>query len=201
MRSLLGLLLLLHSSSIVAGNLDHRYFVLVFGYETELKRPIDTHTFASFVDGGRLERGEPNAVRTVSWLPRNGIVKPFLSWRGRNFDLGTTLQMAKDHGYKTKLYGPYEIDPELYRRGLEQAADLEAGKRWYRMLGGPHSVLGINCIHAVSNIVGPLYTKFLRGWAASEAVARHLSPLYLSKNVTYPDVVRLIPELQSVVLY
>jgi hypothetical protein len=134
------------------------YYVLVFSSQTPHLCAKHSHTFATFVKAtGAGPCAEAYALEshTISWLPATGNVQPtaLLRERGRNLDLGSTLRWADATGQRVSLWGPYQIDRELYDRALAQIANLESGAVCYKALdSGCFSSRACNCIHAVSVI-------------------------------------------------
>lgn len=171
----LGFLVPAAGPAFAAETFRGRYYVVVFGYQGPGNRPIDSHTFASFYDGDSLENGTAAEPPTISWLPATGVVRPVRREPGHNFTLSQTVGLARMNSVQVRAFGPYEISRELYLRALTQIRYLESGAVLYKMINGPFSGGAINCIHAVSDIVGPLDTGTQRGFAASASVVGHLS--------------------------
>ena len=126
------------------------YFVAVFGVQRPgVNLPRFSHSFAVFAHlrpDGRLE------AFTISWLPRTGEVRPF--WpapeEGHNFDLYSTLRWIDDNNLEASVWGPYQCDPDLWRRALYQKTRLESGQVLYKAIdGGSPDGQVSNCIHAV----------------------------------------------------
>ena len=153
-----ALLVCLGMSIAPAVRCDEFYYLLVFGSQRPRPCPRYSHTFATFVRAtGRGPCAETYELEchTISWLPEGGHVRPaaLMPERGRNFDLGTTLQWATGTGQQIALWGPYQIDAELYGQGLRQAALLESGTVCYKAIdSGYLSDHVTNCIHAVSAV-------------------------------------------------
>ncbi|MBY0369912.1 hypothetical protein K2X33_04445 [bacterium] len=178
-------LLLAGTANAAAQRLDDRYFMVVFGYEGPGNRAVDSHTFASFYSGDALMRRQTRNPATISWLPATGVVRPIRREAGRNFSLEETLAIARERGYEVRAYGPYEITRDLYRRALDRIDYLNSGRVDYRMTAaGLFMPNVLNCISAVSGVLGPLNTGTLWGFAASQKVTQ-----YLAKEVySYPNV-------------
>ena len=156
--------------------LEGSYFLVVWSYGGIGHLPGASHTFASFYDGSDLAVGRV-APATVSWLTETTIFYLFGSHKGRNFSLAQTLSMACLSGKRVRAFGPYEITPELYRRGLERIKLLRSGRIAYNG-SGLHS-RGMNCIQAAGDLTNSsFYPGPVWGLAASRSVVRHLSPFF-----------------------
>jgi hypothetical protein len=155
-----------------------RYYMIVFGSETNVLEPQTAHTFASFIKTTDAAPQKPE-VHTISWLPASLEV---VVWRrfpepGKNFDLKTTLKWAKDAGAQVVYWGPYEIKKELYDMALKQEEKLQGGKIAYKALDLRFRPQASNCIHAVADIDtkdGRLYNGATFGAEASNQVTEHL---------------------------
>jgi hypothetical protein len=169
-----------------------RYFVMVFGSESSPKRARYTHTWATMVkatpdprqaDAFRLE------VQTISWMPRNLIIRP-LALRpecGVNLSLEATVRDCFCKGECICMWGPYEYDPRIapgvYQRVLHQIARLNCGAVLYKCIDpdtGPRSRYISDCIHAVSDLdpyePRPFYNEFQNyGMDASRRLVRILA--------------------------
>jgi hypothetical protein len=157
-------------------DLRGRYFIVVWGYQGAVNAPKDSHTFASLYDGTQLSRGRVKPA-TISWLPITGVVHILKVEPGRNFSLGQTLTLACRSGRQVGSWGPYEIDFDLYRRALARIRLLDSGT--IRFSSIPRGGKTMNCIEATGDIAEtPFRPGLVWGFRASEAVVRHLSPLF-----------------------
>jgi len=160
-------------------DLRGRYFMVVWAYQGPGNAARDSHTFASFYAGDDLADGHVEPA-TISWFPATGVVRPFGLERGRNFSLAQTLAMACRAGKQVASWGPYEITFGLYRRALARISLLKSGKVSYSMMSLRQGTM--NCIEAAGDITDTPFRPGLSwGFAASEAVVRHLSP-FLKKG-------------------
>jgi hypothetical protein len=157
-----------------------RYFIVVWAYQGAGNLPRDSHTFATFYDGEDLAGGHVTPA-TISWLPATGVVHPLGVERGRNFSLAQTLALACQSGKHVASWGPYEITFRLYRRALARIQLLRSRKVAY---GGLSLRPGtMNCIEAAGDITDtPFHWGISWGFAASEAVVRHLSPFFKNRG-------------------
>jgi hypothetical protein len=163
---------------------QERYYLLVFASQSTPKVPRYTHTWATAV---RVRDQGPNRhpvieSQTISWLPASRRVH---LWdlrveTGVNLDLRRTLEEMRGQGQKVSLWGPYEIDPDLYRHVLAQKAFLESGRVGYQALDdvGEAGIIGngTNCIHAVAECDERFgYPFWICGEATGEFMVEHLA--------------------------
>ncbi len=141
---------------------DDFYFLLVFGSQTPRPCAKYSHTFATFVKAtgqGPCAEAYSLESQTISWLPADGDVRlaAVSPESGRNLDLRATLHWAAATGQRVSLWGPYQVERELYDRALGQVACLESGKVCYKAVDtGWFNGSASNCIHAVSAVAdGP----------------------------------------------
>lgn len=88
--------------------------------------------------------------------------------------------MACREGKQVASWGPYEITFGLYRWALARIRLLKSGKVSYSMMSVRPGTM--NCIEAAGDITNTPFRPGLSwGFAASEAVVRHLSP-FLKKG-------------------
>jgi len=141
---------------------DERYFLLLFGSESQPKRAVLTHTWATVVrvpaDGGAIES------HTISWMPKTLKIRPFAFQvePGVNLDLPATMKLVAEDQERVTLFGPYVARPSLYRRLLIHKAFLESdaiGYQGFDLIGeAGRKGNGSNCVHAVTD-VDPLYGR------------------------------------------
>lgn len=132
-----------------------RYYVLLFGSESVPKRAVLTHTWGTLVrvpaGGGDTE------AYTVSWMPRTLAIRPFRFnvEPGVNLDLPATMKLVTGQGQRVTLFGPYEVEPVLYRRLRVHREFLERGTVGYQgfdLVGeAGRRGNGSNCIHALTD--------------------------------------------------
>jgi hypothetical protein len=173
------------------------YFVLMFGSQQTANNPNYSHTFATFVHAswrGPCPVSPCLEVCTISWLPRNLQVRTLavLPEIGQNFDLHTTLRYVLDSGERVSLWGPYQIDRDLFLRAQAQARLLESGQVRYKAVdsGFPSDRVS-NCIHAVSGITEGNRLHILSpswGETASFYVLEDMAPWVLDGTRTHPWV-------------
>jgi hypothetical protein len=180
-----------------AARAEEFYYVMVFGSQRPLADPRHVHSFATFVRAtGRGPRAEAYRLEahTVSWMPRTGVIRvaALLPEGGRNLGLYETLRWATDDGQCVSMWGPYQVDRDLYDRALEQARLLESGQVGYKAIdSGYRSDCVTNCIHALGSIAGGHRVRLLvPGWGdvASAYLARRFSPWVVDGSRTHPWV-------------
>jgi hypothetical protein len=152
----LGLLLLALAKPAQA---DEAYFMLVFGSQRPVNLPRHTHTFATFVKATWTGPGctTPQIQAwTISWLPCTLAIEPYrlCPESGMNLDLHSTLRWARADGQRISLWGPYQIQKELFDHALGQIAHLQSGAVSYKAVdtGYPADRVS-NCSHAVGALV------------------------------------------------
>jgi hypothetical protein len=147
------LVMLLGASQGVAAE---RYYVLVFGSQRVPPNADASHTFAAFVRLTVAPVGPRLECYTISWVPANLVVRTraLLPEPGHNLNLYATLNYVLAHGERVSLWGPYEIDRQVFTRALDQIAQLESGRVQYKAVDSFYPCSRVcNCIHAVSQIV------------------------------------------------
>jgi hypothetical protein len=173
------------------------YFLLMFGSQRTPNDPDFAHTFATFVHAtwqGPAPVSPCLEVCTISWLPRNLEIRTLalLPEVGQNFDLHTTLRYVLDGDQRVSLWGPYQIDRNLFLGAQAQARLLESGRVRYKAFDAGFSSDRVsNCIHAVSSITeGHRLQVLSHSWGetASFFVLEEMAPWVLDRNQTHPWV-------------
>lgn len=135
-----------------------KYYVLVFGSQQLPPDPRYSHSFGIFVKVTEF----PNQQRvlehhSISWLAANLKVRlwAFLPEPGVNLGIHPTLNWAYGTCQRVSLWGPYEIDRDLYCRSVKQFNLLQSGQVKYKAVdtGYPTSRVS-NCIHALGSVAG-----------------------------------------------
>jgi hypothetical protein len=135
-----------------------RYYLTVFGAQSQPKLPRFTHTFATFV---RVADPSPNdslpsvQAYTISWLPQTLKVRPFRCHDepGVNLTLDATLKWACANGLRVSQWGPYEIDEAFFFRIYHRYARIENGDFHYKAIDPLYrGARTSDCIHAVSDV-------------------------------------------------
>lgn len=170
------------------------YYVLIFGAQRNFAEPNHTHSWATFVRVCGGPQGGWLRHHSISWMPetlevRVGNRQPE---PGVNLDLYTTLNWALNDGQKVSMWGPFQIEPELYWRSVQQSAHLESGEAQYKTVDfGYRTERVSNCIHAVSDLAGTPRTRvFIPGYgqAASRVCTARLRKFMIEPRQTHPWV-------------
>jgi hypothetical protein len=176
------------------------YYMMVFSNQRTSNDPRFSHTFATFVktSGPSASTSQVLEVHTLSWMPASHdiAILRLQPEPGVLYDLESSLAWAYSVNARVSMWGPYEIQEELYERAVAQERKLSAGGLLFKMVDGRfRSELAINCIHAVSDIdtdQGRLHVGPARGDAASHAVAWHLERWIIAPEQTHPWVCELL---------
>jgi hypothetical protein len=176
------------------GRADDFYYVLVFGSQQGPGCVRYSHTFATFVRAtghGPCARSYRLDAFTISWLPRTLDLRPLAlaPEEGTNLGLGATLRWARATGQRVSLWGPYQIERELFDRALAQARLLESGRVCYRVIdsGCPTDVV-TNCVHAVTSVAVGYRPRLLspgHGDTASFVAALRFRPWIIDCRQTH----------------
>ncbi len=167
------------------GRGDEFYYVLVFASQRGLVSIRDTHTFATFVRAtGRGPCAQSYGLEafTISWLPRTLELRPWAlaPEAGTNLGLADTLRWAQATGQRVSLWGPYQIDRELFELALAQVRLLQSGAVCYKVLDSGYRTDAVsNCIHAVTSVAAGYRPRLLspgRGDTASHVAALLFRP-------------------------
>lgn len=141
-----------------------------FSYQGPLRLAAGTHSFARF---SKVENGVVTEVVDISWmaapesLRRNNRMPLLREVAGQNYSLEETFAMAGRKNVTS--HGEYHITPELFEAARKRKFDLEVNRYAYKLIDG-RSQNGINCIHAVSGVLGYLNTGLKRGAGASASL-------------------------------
>jgi hypothetical protein len=173
------------------------HYLMVFGSQRVPPRPKYAHTFATFVRAtgtGPCAENYSLEVHTISWVPRTLDIRvgALLPECGVNLDLDATLRWALATDQRVSLWGPYQIDQDLYERALAQISLLESGRVRYKALDFGYRTASVsNCIHAVSSLAQgyrPHAATLFFGEAASYLVLCRLAPWVIDCSRTHPWV-------------
>jgi hypothetical protein len=133
------------------------YFLLIFGSQNNLRFPVDTHTWATFVravgDGPDISQYQLY-LHTISWMPANLRIRALAREPepGVNLTLEQTLAYVLGEGEHVRLWGPFQILDITYNRSLEVYYLLNSGAVQYRAASREDDPLVNNCIHAVARV-------------------------------------------------
>jgi hypothetical protein len=175
-----AIILWLSASSAQAND---RYYVLIFGSQSDPKLLKYTHTWATFVRAIGDESAPDRCTiyqHTISWLPQTLTVRVWSLHPepGVNLDLYQTLQAVSAQNERVTLWGPFVITPDIYERSLRVYQLVNSGAVRYRAISTSSDLLVSDCIHAVAAvdpIFGRSHYPLIRiGDPASRFVAREL---------------------------
>lgn len=141
---------------------NEKYYAFVFGsQQVPYLRPELTHTWmvavkATWADGC----AEPQLdVQQISWLPATLEIHPRRFWVEPPVNLGLheTMRWTLETDQKIAMWGPYELQPRVYRRFLIQKEFLEtSGQVGYQCIDTVGEAAregnGCDCIHAISDL-------------------------------------------------
>jgi hypothetical protein len=167
-----------------AADAGERFYAIVFGAEQRPNRPAYTHSWATVVrvtDCGELE------VHTISWLACRGVVevRARSPEPGRNYSLEETIAWALANRMEIAAWGPFEVEPELFRRVLWQEERLLHKRYKANDIGYPAAEVS-NCIHSVAEL-SPTAARlwlFEPGWGVP---ASRILTLRLSRYFIHPE--------------
>jgi len=159
---------------------EDTYYVLIFGSQSEPKRPRLTHTWATFVRTVGDPAGPVARIEsfTISWMPASLTVRP-LALRpevGTNLGLHETLRAMYANGESVSLWGPFRVSRELYQHAAGYKLRLESGQLAYKAVDSRRPSPSIsNCMHAVCDALGiprgTIREEQVQGVAASASIA------------------------------
>ena len=160
------------------------FFVTLFATETRINFPATSHSFATFV---AIKNDRIVEEVTISWIPapgyfrRNYSLPRFLTVPGKNYTvLDETVSLYEDHEFT--VHGALEVTPELFMRAKNRIKYLDSGAAEYKGLilseidresSLDNMPAKLECIHAISDIAGPLKTGIDHGNRATRDVMRH----------------------------
>jgi hypothetical protein len=169
------------------------YYLLMFGSQQIPTNPNYSHSWATFVRAS-WEGDAPCPINptleahTISWLPASMVIRVWALCPecGANFELHATMNHALDNGERISMWGPYEIEPDLYDRAMRQIAHLSSGQVRYKANDTAYPSDRVsNCIHAVSSIAGGFRLRVPSpGWGqtASFAILLRLRPWIINRD-------------------
>jgi len=161
---------------------NERYYLLVFGSQSEPKKAKYTHSWATAVKVVDQGAGQPPCIdaRTISWMPATLDINPY-QFRvecGTDLDLCTTINEMLKNDERISMWGPYEVRTGFYRKFLLQKEFMDTGKVGYQCVDTVGEAArkgnGSNCIHAISD----MDSTFDRGgyplWRFGEQASEYL---------------------------
>jgi hypothetical protein len=173
---------------------DASYYMTIFSAQADSRDPRRTHSFATFVKATGTSdsaKDSPVEIHTISWMPQSLdiVILRRRPEPGTNLDLESSLRWAESRSCRVSMWGPYQIDKELYDRAVKQEACLNSGLVLYKAIDRRFRPgMASNCIHAVSDLDidnGLLHSGQGRGDAASQQVAQHLKRWIIDPEQTH----------------
>ena len=158
----------------------------MFGYQDADNTAPLSHTFASVVHVGATVD-----IATISWLPLafdGKVCVDLLHLRcpvetGKNYSLEETLTWAQSEGLYVGMWGPFEVNADLWNRVNSQIAYLDSGATDYvandlgmHLASFRHNGGAVNCIHAVSDSIYFESTGLNWGLDGSKIVLEQMEP-------------------------
>jgi hypothetical protein len=109
-----------------------RYYMILFGGQSERFRPRTAHTWATYV---KAVPGAPLEEFTISWLPASMDVRPsrLRAEPGINVPLHRTLELMTDGNHRVSMWGPFEVRQDFYEKSCQWKAFLDREGK-YRVL-------------------------------------------------------------------
>lgn len=137
-----------------------RYYLILFGSETTIRRPGAVHTWATMVRVINVPNGGPATVEpnTISWGPATHKTRPwsFSVEPGENGDLHGTIKEMYSFNEHIIMWGPYEVWHGNYIRFMTQKAFMESGRVGYQCIDNIGEAAktggGCDCIHSISDM-------------------------------------------------
>jgi hypothetical protein len=190
-------LLIVTRASLPAQEPTEYYYMMIFSAQADSQDPRLTHSFATFVKAthpGDSAKDYQIESHTISWMPQslNIVLLRARPEPGTNLDLPSSLRWAKSMNCRVSMWGPYQIDRELYDRAIKQQTRLESGRVLYKAIDLKFRPgKATNCIHAISDLDtdnGLLRSGQGRGDEASYQVVQHLKRWIIAPGQTHPWV-------------
>lgn len=125
------------------------HYVVVFGAQSDPKRPKYSHSWATFV---RCGQDGPEIV-TISWMPCKLEITPNrpTAEPGVNLDLHRSFEVTLANCEEVMAWGPYRIDCDLFQRAKRHACRLNNGEIRYKTIDMVRNPMRVsNCIHALT---------------------------------------------------
>jgi len=180
---------------------DNYYFTL-FTAEATPYRAEKTHTFFAITRipqaGGQVENHE------MSWLPATLKVRgvALLPEKGFNLSVADTLALCRRENMRVSVWGPFQIQPELFNKLHNQITRLETGKIKYKGTDNLYpSPIAMNCYHAIWNVSDP-FKKFVGPFTSGDATGGKTVHLFrewiITPEQTHDDILKVIGVDQEV---
>jgi hypothetical protein len=185
-RKLIACMVLLLAGAVAGhAHAEDRYYMMIFASQSAPNVVRYSHTFAVFVDAfgqGQFPDEYLIDTHTISWMPASRHIWPLRlgPTPGVNMNLAETFKWAESAGKHISMWGPFNIDRQLYDMAVSQESKLNQGKLQYLCIDGRcRQNRACNCIHAVCDLdltQSPLSTGTSHGKEASKLVLTHFEP-------------------------
>ena len=174
----LAAFLCLSTPTLQASPPSSRYFVILYSLENWRNAAAFSHTFAAFY---RVDSNYVVYRADISWLPQPQYMPGFRplrmpafgSFPGENLSVEETIRRGLFAERTVRSFGPFESSAALFELAVAREAQLQSGAVEYHGLDYFTRPNAVNCVHAVSDIVGIFHTGLRRGPTASYGVAEH----------------------------
>lgn len=187
MRWVFGILVSLFLTNMV----EAKYYCLIFSWDSRIPMPHKCHTFGTFV---HIENGKLIEEVTLSWTPVFRWQITDRPVEGYHQSLKRTIEFALENKWVVRAWSPLEIKRELF---------LEAKKQYERQDEMRYKFMDcvarrktkdvVNCIHCISDVVGPHKTYISYGLFASDSVHKHFVKRGKANPVNnYEDIAKLL---------
>jgi hypothetical protein len=156
----------------------------MFGSQLSEPEPEYSHSWGTFAKV-TFNPAQPTPRMesfTISWLPRSLIIRLWTleAEPGVNLDLHSTMRYVLGNQERVSMWGPYEIDEELFYKAADQLDLLQSGQVCYKAIDiGWFSDRASNCIHALTSAVRVVQPHvFIPAWGetASFVILQDYTP-------------------------
>jgi hypothetical protein len=142
----------------------------MFGSQLPEPEPEYSHSWGTFVKV-TFDPCQPAPQMesfTISWLPQSLVIRLWTlhAEPGVNLDLHSTLRYVLGNHERVSMWGPYEIDEELFGLAADQLDILQSGQVRYKAIDiGRLSNRVNNCIHSLTAVVRGIQPHvFIPAW-------------------------------------
>lgn len=161
-----------------------RYYCLLFAYDSHpIAIPCKSHVWGTFVQVG--DDGKLVKQVTISWEPDK---VSYLDKRRPGCNSTDSLDYAIKHNRKVRMWGPFETEKITFTKAVIQ--DALPGK--YKFIDCCWRSNAQNCIHRLSDVVGPHQTGVYWGWWAGESVYKHYQRHKVIRRVSDGESVMIL---------
>lgn len=178
---------------------DQHYMLIFSEQRSVINLPSRSHTWGVFVRAS--DSGALLEVLELNWFAADMKIGFFqLAEPGINRRYIETIESAIAKRATVCMWGPFQIQPELFERAKLRTIEIEAGLWEYSMIDLGRRYRAPNCQHMLSDLRDDspyLRTLLARGERGSEKVAKHLSVFIVDGSCganfrRYPEIVGLL---------